>query len=144
MPAARKPRAPKVDLGKLGARVVSIGGPFNTRTLISIPTAAAEKLFDGPLTGWAIGEAVAWTTRELASVAERDQALAEGGIAAAALSVARDLDNPYTSANARSLGARVLMDTLDRLRELAPAAQEADNLDKLRGTVIRLGDFRSA
>lgn len=119
------------DLGAFGGRVVDVGGPFNARTLIAIPTEKAEKLFAGDLAGWSAGVAVESVQHDLADLRERDAALADSALAAAALALAADLDNPYTSATARSMASRVLVDTMDRLRELAPAARKADPLDDL-------------
>ena len=55
----------------------------------------------------------------------------QGGLAMAALALAREIDSPTNSATSKSMCARSLLDTLDRLRELTPPAQEADGLDDL-------------
>ena len=72
-------------------------------------------------------------SRDLEAIRGRDEALAESGLAASALALAWSIDDPDTSATARSMCARELRDTLDRLRALAPPAQKADGLDELRG-----------
>ena len=56
---------------------------------------------------------------------------ARSGLAMAALALAREIDAPTNSATSKSMCARSLLDTLDRLRELTPPAQEADGLDDL-------------
>jgi hypothetical protein len=52
-------------------------------------------------------------------------------LAATALALARELDATGNSATAKSNCARVLVETLDRLRQLAPAAEASDRLDDL-------------
>lgn len=74
---------------------------------------------------------VASVKRDLAALAKLDADLAASALAASALVLARQLDNPKVSATAKSMCARTLLDTLDRLRELAPDEQEDDQLDQL-------------
>lgn len=69
--------------------------------------------------------------RDLAAIARRDKQLAECGLAAAALALARELDSPRNSATSKSMCARALRETLDRLSELAPEEQQEDRLDDL-------------
>lgn len=69
---------------------------------------------------------------DLAAVAKQDKALATGALAALALSMARQLDDPGNSATSKSMCARVLLDTMSRLRELTPEAEEADGVDDLQ------------
>jgi hypothetical protein len=69
---------------------------------------------------------------------ERDLAklpadLRDSALAATALVMAKQLDYERTSPTARSMCARVLLDTLDRLRELAPEDTKKDKLDDLAG-----------
>lgn len=56
-----------------------------------------------------------------------------GGLAASALELASQLDDPGVSATAKAACARALRECLDRLRELAPPAVEDDRLDELAG-----------
>lgn len=51
--------------------------------------------------------------------------------AATALALARELDSTTNSATSKSMVARSLNDTLDKLRELAPDDDESDPLDEL-------------
>jgi len=60
-------------------------------------------------------------------------------LAAAALELARQLDNPRTSATAKSMCAGRLQEALDRLLELNPPEQEATPLDRIR-TKLRLAE----
>lgn len=55
-----------------------------------------------------------------------DSALAES-----ALALAAEMDDPENSATSKSMCARALLDTMDRLRELAPPKKEADPVDEL-------------
>lgn len=70
--------------------------------------------------------------RDLAVLAERDAELAESGLAASALALAATLDHPGNSATSKSMCAKALLDTLDRLRDLAPEKKENDGIDELR------------
>lgn len=60
-----------------------------------------------------------------------DPEIKEGGLAASALALGRRLDRLDTSAAAAASCARALRETLDRLRELQPPAEETDQLDEL-------------
>lgn len=68
--------------------------------------------------------------RDLKALGDED--LAQSGLAASALALARALDDTGNSATSKSMCARSLLDTLDRLRELAPDKKEDDALDELR------------
>jgi hypothetical protein len=68
---------------------------------------------------------------ELAEIAKFDPKLAEGGRAAGALVLARDLDDPGNSATSHSMCQRALNETLDRLHELAPEKKETDQVDEI-------------
>jgi hypothetical protein len=57
--------------------------------------------------------------------------LAQGALAASALALAREIDTPGNSATSKSMCAKALLDTLDRLRELAPSDAGDDRLDEL-------------
>ncbi len=74
---------------------------------------------------------VAATKRDLKDIAKRDPALAKSSLAAAALVLAGALDSPKNSATSKSMCARALIDTLDRIRDLAPPRMEDDQLDDL-------------
>ena len=75
-------------------------------------------------------------TGDVARAVERDlalmpTALATGGLAITALALAREIDAPTNSATSKSMCARSLLETMDRLRALTPVDQEADGLDDL-------------
>lgn len=56
--------------------------------------------------------------------------LANSALAASALALAREMDSP-NSATSKSMCAKALLETMDRLRSLAPVEEEADDLDEL-------------
>jgi hypothetical protein len=66
----------------------------------------------------------------LAEIAQQTSGLATSGLAALALALAREMDDD-NSATSKSMCAGQLRETLDRLRELAPGAEEADEFDEL-------------
>jgi hypothetical protein len=129
--AASKPAKPKVDLHALGARVVSVFGAFNSRVLIEMPASAAEEIFPEPLSLSARTNVIEAAERDIAAIGERDTELGASALAASAVALAYQIEHPYNSATSKSMCARELRDTMDRLRELAPKAEEADNLDDL-------------
>lgn len=69
--------------------------------------------------------------RDLSTIATRDAGLAEGGIAAAALELARQLDDPDNSATSKAACSRALAEALAQLRGLVPPADAADRIDEL-------------
>lgn len=69
--------------------------------------------------------------RDLKEIAALDSDLARSGHAAAALALARELDDPANSATSKSMCAKALNETLDKLRALAPPTKEADRVDDL-------------
>lgn len=70
-------------------------------------------------------------TADLADLARKDARLAASGLAASAMALAREMDSSENSATSKSMCAGRLLDTLDRLRELAPREREKDALDDL-------------
>lgn len=58
--------------------------------------------------------------------------LAQSTLAAAALSLAAELDKVKISATARASCARALREVMEELRALAPPAEESDKVDELR------------
>lgn len=68
--------------------------------------------------------------RDLEALAKRDAKLAQSGLAATALALARELDDD-NSATSKSMCARALSETLVLLNELAPPEQVLDGIDDL-------------
>lgn len=128
------------DLFELGARVVSVFGPFNSRVMFEMSSEAASKLFSEPLVLCGHTTVIEAAQRDIESVRKRDAELADSALAASAVALAYEIENPYNSATSKSMCARELRDTLDRLRELAPKAKEKDGLDDLSARrAARLG-----
>jgi DNA-binding IclR family transcriptional regulator len=128
----RKPAGSKsIDLYALGARVTSVFGAFQSRVLIEMPAEAAQELFPEPFgeSGWM--SVIEAAEREVEAIRKRDAALADSALAASAIALAYEIANPYNSATSKSMCAREMRDTLDRLRELAPEERKADDLDDL-------------
>jgi len=73
---------------------------------------------------------VAAVTADLEELGERDPKLARSAHAASALALARELDDD-NSATSKSMCARALSETMDRLRELAPPEQTKDVVDEV-------------
>lgn len=69
--------------------------------------------------------------KDLAAIRVRDEALADSALAASALVLARELDDPGNSATSKSMCARALQDHLERLRELLPPKREKDRADEI-------------
>lgn len=74
--------------------------------------------------------AVKAVEKDLKRLRERDKELAESTLAATALAMAHELDGA-NSATSKSMCARVLNETMERLWELAPAEKENDGVDEL-------------
>jgi hypothetical protein len=134
--AAIEAAPPVVDLDPdlfTGAQVISVYGPFGSRTMIDIATAQAERIFEGqPLAAHSRTHTVDAVERDLAELRERDAELAESSLAAAALRMAYELENPFNSATSKSQCAKALREIVDRLRELAPEKEEAGEVEALR------------
>lgn len=135
MPAAKRPRKPaaaKVDLQKLGARVISVGGPFNCRTLIELRTEQAQEMFpDGALGAAAPSLVVEAVEHDLATLREHAPELADSALAASAVAMALEIEDPYNSATSKANCQARLADALKELRELAPPAERKDAVDEI-------------
>lgn len=68
--------------------------------------------------------------RDLADLAKRDRDLATSALAANALQLAREMDSE-NSATSKSMCARALNETMEKLRELAPPPADPDAVDEL-------------
>lgn len=100
-----------------------------TKRRIPIPAGARKAdleqlLADEPLTN------VGAVQHALEKIAERDPDLARSPYAATALALAREMDG-RNSATSKSMCAKALTETIDRLRELAPDEPTADGVDDL-------------
>jgi hypothetical protein len=68
---------------------------------------------------------------DIKALAKLKPELAKSALAASALALAAEIDKPSNSATSKSMCARALLDTLDRLRGLAPDGDQKDKLDEL-------------
>lgn len=70
--------------------------------------------------------------REIERMRKRDADLADGVFAATALALADQLDDSHNSATSKSMCAHQLRETMNRLLELLPEAEEQDSIDELQ------------
>lgn len=70
-------------------------------------------------------------TDELKLMADRAPEIRGTALAALAVALAREVDDPDNSATSKSLCAGRLIDAVDRLRQMVPAEVQADGLDDL-------------
>ena len=80
-----------------------------------------------------LGDVEKAVRKDIEAFRRRDRDVADSGLAASALALARMIDDDENSATSRSMCARALREALDRLRELCPPADENDDLDELHG-----------
>jgi hypothetical protein len=141
---ARKAPAPSIDLAAQGATIVSVFGPFNSRVLIEMSSEAAQPMFPEPFARSARTHVISAAMREVEALRERDAQLADSALAASAVALAYEIENPYNSATSKSMCARELRDTLDRLRELAPVKRREDSVDVIRNDLAERRAKRDA
>lgn len=108
--------------------VISVFGPFASRALVEMSVDQARKLVDGELPTARRTNVIDAVQRDVDKLPEE---LAESGLAATAISLAYELEDPFNSATSKSMCAKALGEALAQLRALAPAKQEADKLDDL-------------
>lgn len=120
------------DLFDQGARVLSVFGPFGSRTLVEMPTSVAVEVFSGGLASSSRSGVVEAVERDLAAIRSRSPEVADSGLAASAVALAYELEDPFVSATAKSMCAKALADAMVRLREWAPPVEEKDGLDELK------------
>lgn len=125
-----KPSAPVVDLYAEGARVVSVFGK-GARVLIEMSAEAARLMFPEPFSVSARTNVIDAAERDVAAVRKRAKDLGDSALAASAVALAREIEHPYNSATSKSMCAREMRDTLDRLWELAPKEVPSDRLDDI-------------
>lgn len=135
---SRKKATPKAlaaeldfDLYAAGGRVISIFGAFNSRVMVEIPAKIAPQLFANALVMSSPTALVEAVERDLAAIAKESEDLSRSALAAAAMAMALEIENPYNSATSKSMCAKSLLDALDRIRELIPAEAGDDALDEL-------------
>lgn len=110
------------------AFVVSV---FKNRALIEVPRDTAEELFGQPLGDHGRVHTIEAVERDIAEIAKRDPELAECGMAAAALRMAYELENPWNSATSKAQCAKSMRELIEVLLERAPEAPTKDGVDAL-------------
>lgn len=133
--AAKRRRAvakPRVDLHALGARVVNVFGPFDSRVLIEMSAEKAAQLFPDGALGAAAPLIVANAVlRDIEALRRRSPELADSALAAVAIRLALETEHPFNSATSKSACARAMQEALRELRELAPPEETKDGIDQL-------------
>lgn len=119
------------DLGSAGGHILSVFGAFNSRALVEVPMSVVPRLFSDGVALASRTAAVEAIDHDIAAIRERDEDLADSALAAAAMSMAYELENPYNSATSKSMCARALLELMNRLRELAPPAEQGDGVDDI-------------
>ena len=119
------------DFYELGGRVLSVFGPFGCKTLIELPTETAAEMFPDGLALSGRTDVVAAIERDIAAIRKRDPALADSALAASAVTLAYEMQDPYNSATSKSMCAGKLHEALAELRELCPPERETDAVDEL-------------
>lgn len=117
------------SLNGRGVRVLSVYGPFNSRTLVDMPTDVAMELLGPALGDCAPTLMVDAISQELGKMPD---AISGSVLAALSLSMGFEIAHPYNSATSKSMCAKSLMEAWDKLRALAPPKRERDELDDLR------------
>ena len=113
--------------------VVSVYGPPDAKWALVEMTVeqAAELVGDEQLAAAAPARVIDAARRDLEALARRSPELAESALAASAVAMAFELEHPFNSATAKSMCARALREALRELRELAPAEEVKDGIDKI-------------
>lgn len=110
------------------AFVISV---FKKRALIEVSTETAGQLFGQALGDFGRTHTIEAVERDIAQIAKRDCGLAESGMAAAALRMAYELENPWNSATSKAQCAKSLRELLETLLERAPEVPKKDDIDSL-------------
>ena len=124
-------RGPAVDLHALGARVLSVFGPFNSRVLIDMSADTAALMFPSGFGAAGPSRMLEAAEREIAVLREKSPDLADSALAAMVVAMAFEIEHPYNSATSKSACAKALQDALRELRELAPAEEAKDGVDEI-------------
>lgn len=120
-----------MDLHARGARVISVFGPFASRTLVEMPTELANELFVEPLSRSGRTNVIESVERGVAEIRKVDPRLADSVLAATAFALAYEMEHPYNSATSKSMCAGRLFEADARLRELTPEGVQKGGLDDL-------------
>lgn len=131
LPERKRPAEQILNAVEKRGEVLEIFGAFGDKALLLIPTEVAQEVWREPLVKAGPMNVVEALERELAEIGKRAPDVANSSLAATAIRLAYELQNPFNSATSKSMCSRQLMEALERIRELAPPAKEADPLDEL-------------
>lgn len=118
---------------KNGMLLISVFGPFGSSALVEMSTERAVALFEEPALGSGLAptRVIDATAAEIETLVKRSPELADSAMAASAIALAYQIENPFNSATSKSMCARELRETMSKLRELAPPEEEGDGIDEL-------------
>lgn len=116
-----------------GLLLISVFGPFGSRALVEMSSERAKSLFEAPVLSSMVAptRVIDSTAAEIASLVKRAPELEQSSLAATAIALAYQIEDPFNSATSKSMCARELRETMSKLRELAPPADEEDGIDEL-------------
>lgn len=112
-------------------RVLSVFGPFNAQTLVMMPTELAHEVWPDGIASAARPDVVEAVERELEEIRRRRGAEYDSALAATALAMAFELQDPFNSATSKSMCAKALSEAMRELHALAPPQKETDGVDDL-------------
>lgn len=104
-----------------GARVLNV---YHGRAVIEVSRELASFLFERPLEECAPTDTVGAVEADLALIRSRDPLVAESALAAGALRMAHEIEDPFNSATSKSQCMKALHQAMDRLLELSPPGQD--------------------
>jgi len=107
---------------RASAVLVSVHGPFGHRALLEVATDALPSIIPNLPAASGVTDGV---ERDL------DGTEAPPGLAATALALAREIDNPGNSATSKAQCAKALNETMERIRAHEPAEPGQDGLDEI-------------
>lgn len=150
MAARKKTRASvagamDLDLKKLGARVVSVFGPFNCRVMIEMDSERAAELFPDGFGDARPARVIDAIEAEIESWRGIASKVAESTYAATAVALAYEVEDPYNSATSKAYCAKELRETMTLLRSMLPVEKRKDGVDDLESRrAERLAKQRAA
>jgi hypothetical protein len=115
------------------ARVVSVFGPFASRTLIEISSDLARRLFDDePLSEVGRSNVIDATEQDIELIRAIDPDAADSSTAATALRMAYELDHPFNSATSKAQCAKAHAECMGRLWERVPEKPKEDEVARIK------------
>jgi hypothetical protein len=104
---------------------------------IKVPSRAKKADLEKLLGFGTVQSVKAGVENDLAAIAKRWPGVWRTALAAQAVELAKQLDSPENSATSKSMCARSLTETMDRINELAPEERKGDRLDDIKGKRAR-------